>query len=95
MELTIDILTKNGFECNHPERPLGNFIFHGKEPTEFRIMAEQQYYPLSNVLGFQINCWKCDGRGAIVKRSSVGITQTVEDLQNVIDLCEIDKKIEV
>lgn len=92
MELTNEILIKNGFADNHPERVLNKFYLHGKNP-EYRVNVETQYHTLSNKLGYSISCYKCDERGAIIKRASVSVTNSLEDLIDVMKLCEIDKEI--
>lgn len=92
MELTESILLKNGFENNHAERVLPTYYCHGVNP-EYRIQVSTTYQPITNKIGYSINCTKLNDSGIVSKRSSVGITDTVEDLQRCIDLCDINKEI--
>lgn len=87
MELTNEILEKNGFTCNHPERLWRKYHLSGKNP-EFKITAEQDYVPHTNVLGYSITCTRSNDHG-VVKTSKVSVISSVEDLQDCINLCDI------
>lgn len=89
-ELTNDYLIKHGFETNHPNRVLCHFYKTNNKNPEWRINIEQEYFPLSNRLVYNVNCWRCDEKGAIIKRSSVDYINTVEELNAVVSLCGID-----
>ena len=87
MELTNEILERNGFKCNHPERLWRKYHLTGKNP-EFNITAEQDYVPHTNVLGYNITCTRSNEQG-IAKKSTVSVISSVEDLQDCINLCGI------
>lgn len=89
MELTKEKLIEFGFETNHPEYALNKWYKKSKNP-EWRIMVEQEYLPLSNFLSYNVSCWLCNNKGAIIKRASLSDVRTVEDLQQLIYLCNID-----
>lgn len=91
MELTKDYLINLGFETNHPEYTLNKWYKKSKNP-EWRVMVEQEYLPLSNVLSYNVSCWSCDDRGAIMKRASLSDVRTTEDLHEIINLCNIELK---
>lgn len=95
MELTDEILIKNGFDNNHPERVLNKFYLHSKPSggPEYRIMVEKVYKPMTNILGYSVSAWKTNDKRVIVYRASCGIIDTVEDLQMCITLCHINKDI--
>lgn len=95
MELTNDILVKNGFDNNHPERVLATFYYHTTDPVECHVAVEHTYQPGTNTLGYSVSTWKCNENGQIVKRGTLGTVFTVEDLQGLIDLCEIPLTIKV
>lgn len=88
MELTKEKLIEMGFETNHPEHTLNKWYKKSQNP-EWRIMVEQDYLPLSNVLTFNVSCWSCNDKGAIIKRSSLSDVRTTEDLEMIINLCNI------
>ena len=93
MELTKEVLIKNGFETDHPERVLGKYKRHTKSP-ESMIIVEQEYKPYTNELTFNVNCWICEGNtSAITKRTSISYIKTIEDLNSIIKLCNIDFKL--
>ena len=90
MELTKEILIKNGFETDHPEKVLGKYKRHSKSP-ESMIIIEQEYKPNTNELTFNVNCWISEGQNAaITRRTSMSYIKTIEDLNNIIKLCNID-----
>lgn len=90
MELTKEYLIENGFETNHPDKVLNTWFKKNKvgEP-EWRITVTQEYISLSNQLMFNVDCWKCGENGNIIKRSSVHMTNRIEELEAVIELCDI------
>ena len=90
MELTKEYLLEHGYETNHPDRVLCRFYKTNNKNPEWRVSVEQEYLPLSNKLGFNINCWRCNETGAIIKRASVSYADTVEELNAVIQMCGID-----
>lgn len=90
MQLTRDYLISEGFETNHPEYVLCKMYKHSKSNPEWRVSIEENYIPFSNKLAFDIDCWKCDESGTIVKRASVHFAETSEELESVIKLCNID-----
>lgn len=90
MELTKEYLLEHGYETNHPDRVLCRFYKTNNETPEWRVSVEQEYFPMSNKLTFNINCWKCNESSAIIKRSSISYATTVEELNNVIALCGIE-----
>lgn len=89
MELTIDYLKEKGFTTNHPERVLAKYFKSGNTPTQWRINVEQNYLPQSNQLMFDVFCWTTNESGQIIKRSSVSHINTVEDLNAIIEICNI------
>ena len=94
MELTSDILIKNGFKTNHPEKVLHNYYYHGINPN-YRIGVDTVYASTSDKIVYVVNCTKCNDKGVIIKTASVDSIDTVEDLQKIIDLCDINKLIYV
>ena len=90
MELTKDYLLEHGFNSNHPERVLCNIYKYHKEKPEWRINISQEFIPLSNKLSFNIDCWRCGNNGAIIKRASLHMVNTVEELNAIVDLCGIN-----
>lgn len=92
MELTKEKLIESGFELDNPNCALNKWYAYSKNP-EWRIMINQDYLPLSNQLAYNVSCWSCNEKGAIVKRSSLSDVRTVEDLQEIIKLCNIDFKL--
>ena len=90
MELTKDYLFEHGFDSNHPERVLCNIYKHHKENPEWQINISQESIPLSNKLTFNADCWRCGDNGAIIKRASLHMVNTVEELNAIVDLCGID-----
>lgn len=92
MVITNEILIKNGFETDHPERVLCKYKKHGKNP-EYLILIEQDYKSLSNELMYIVSCWITNDKGAIIKRSSLSNVKTIEELNDIIRLCNIDFKL--
>lgn len=92
MVLTLETLKDAGFLSNHPENVLAKYYLASPktESCEWRIMIEQDYLPGTNVLNFNVNMWKTNERGAIVKRASLSDCKTTEDLNTLISLCEIN-----
>lgn len=90
MQLTRDYLIANGYSINHPDRVLVKFYKHSKAAPDWRVSIVEEYIPLTNKLAFNIDCWKCNNSGAIIKRASVHMAETVEELESVIKLCEIN-----
>ena len=90
MELTEEALIKNGFDTDHPERVFCKFKRHTKSP-ESMIIIEKEYKPQTNEITYNANCWICEGKGsAITRRTSISYIKTIEDLNNIIKLCNID-----
>ena len=92
MVITKEILFKNGFKTDHPERVLCKYKKHGKNP-EYLILIEQDYKSMSNELTYNVSCWITDDKGAIKKRSSLSNVKTIEELNDIIQLCNIDFKL--
>ena len=90
MVLTTDILTKNGFYTNHPEKRLGSYK---KFNNDYFIGVESKYKSLSNELCFNVNCWVNNNKGEILKESKLSDVKTVEELNDIIRLTNIDFKL--
>ena len=93
-EITEDILKLNGFDTNHPDRVLKKFYLSKTlDGCEFHVTAKQEYIINTNILCWNIDCWRASKTGAIVKRSSVHCTNDVDDLRKVMELCDIEMEI--
>lgn len=86
MELTCEILEKNGYTCNHPDFVLKKYSKHGNE-NSWNISIEQKYIPKTNILGWSMVAWKVDPDRHI----QLSTFQTVEDLNTAIGLARIDQ----
>lgn len=93
-EITEDILKLNGFDTNHTDRVLKKFYLSKTlNGCEFHVTAKQEYIVNTNILCWNIDCWRAGKTGAIVKRSSVHYTNDVDDLRKVMELCNIEMEI--
>ena len=92
MELTKETISNIGFELDNHNCALSKWHLSSKG-SDWRIMIQEDYLPLSNELSYNVNCWYCNDRGAIIKRASLSDVKTTEDLQTIINLCNIDFKI--
>ena len=93
-EITEDFLKLNGFHTNHPERVIKKFYLSKTvDGCEFHVTAKQEYIVNTNKLYWNVDCWRADETGAIVKRSSVHYTNDVEELRKVMELCGIELEI--
>lgn len=90
MVLTTDILTKNGFYTNHPEKRLGSYK---KANSSYFIGVESKYKSLSNELSFNVNCCTINNKGEITKESKLSDVKTVEELNDIIRITNIDFKL--
>ena len=88
MILTKEILEKNGFVTNHPERVLPKYHYSNPEGS-YRVDIQAEYFPGTNVLGWNVSGWSTIN-GKIIRRASASVIETVEDLQSLINLCKID-----
>ena len=89
MELTNNILEYNGFDCNHPERPLKKYSFSLDD--KYYISLEQQYKPRTNKLGWALHAWLGDEEaGTVERRIHLSFIETLEELNTAIALCGID-----
>lgn len=95
MELTKDILLKIGFNCDHPDWSLCNFYLYNKQKPEYKINVSILYKAYSNKLQFNVDCYLCNEKGNIIKQSSLTDVQTIEELQQIINLCNIDFNINI
>ena len=96
MELTKEILANNGFKTNHEERVFPTYYCYSakNEEISWRIMITSEYLPLNNVISFNCDIWKCNEKGAVVKRATLTDVRTTEDLNAIIALCGINKEVE-
>ena len=92
MNLTKDIISKIGFKSEHPERSLNNFELN--EFGKYHISLMFQYKPMSNSIEINCDCNKINSNGIVVKRAYLSNIKTVEELQKLFDLCEIEFKID-
>lgn len=92
MILNREIILKIGFKTDHPERSLGNYELN--EFGKYKIYIISQYKPMSNTIEFNCDCNKLNNNGIVVKRGYLSAIKTTEELQKIIDLCEIDFKID-
>ena len=89
-EITEDFLKLNGFDTNHPERAIKKFYLSKTVAgCEFHVTAIVN----TNKQFWNIDCWRADETGVIVKRSSVHYTNDVEELRKVMELCGIELEI--
>ena len=93
MELTNDIILKSGFKSDNPNNALTTFYVTNSEKPEWRITITKLYKPYSNKLMYNVDCWLCNMNGSIIKRASLSDVTTTIELQKIIDLCNIDYKI--
>jgi len=93
MELTNDVLLNSGFKSDNPNNALTSFYVTNDKKPEWRISVTKLYKPYSNKLIFNADCWLCDMNGGIIKRASLSDVSTTLELQKIIDLCNIDYKI--
>lgn len=88
-EITKEYLLEHGFISDRPDDALCRFT---KSPVDnsYRIMVEHIFKPLDTDLTWVINCWNCDEHGAIVRRANIMYTDSVEDLEAIVKLANID-----
>lgn len=92
MELTDKILTDNGFVNNHPDRLVNKFYY---DRPDYHIRVNNVFIPRTNVMAWAVEAWKVDKDDIIIQRISISVIKTVEELQSVINLCNIDLMIYV
>lgn len=91
MELTNEILIKNGFTDNHPERALHTYHLSMDEPSNSFIEVTEHLNSRTNQILCDVSAWnKCSG-GTITRKISLTNINTTEQLQNAINMVEIDK----
>lgn len=93
MQLTKELLIELGFTSNHMEHILCTLFLSG---TDFRIEIKQEYLSSTNKLVFNAYIWKTSDKpikSIIYKRITMSNVETLENLQTLIDLCEIDYKL--
>ena len=83
MELTGEILQRNGFSCNHPERVLKTYYYD--KVFGYGITAQQMFDPLTNS-----EFWYVVAQNGPNNSASVTGIKTLEDFQSVINLAKID-----
>jgi hypothetical protein len=88
-EITKEYLLEHGFTSDRPDDALCRFV-KSPEDNSYRIMVEHIFRSLDTNLTWAIDCWNCDEHGAIVRRANVMYTDSVEDLETVIKLTNID-----
>jgi len=94
MVITKELLEKLSFENNHPERVLATFHKRAKELPEWNVTLETTYITNSNELAFNVSAWKCNDKGVIVKRVQAGFIKTTEELNKILDVCEMPWEID-
>lgn len=90
MQLSNEYLVAHGFGANHPDRVLKKYYKHSMTKPEWRLSVTEEYIPMTNKLAYNIDAWRCAESGAIIKRASIHMAETVEELEGVTKLCGID-----
>ena len=93
MEITNDLLKEKGFKCDNPKNIFTTYYIINKEKPEWRISLSRQYLPYTNKLTYNCDCWLCNDKGIIIKRASLSNINTIENLNTLIKLCNIDYQI--
>lgn len=88
-EINKDYLLEHGFVSDRPDDALCRFT-KSPEDNSYRIMVERIFKPLDTNLTWAIDCWNCNEHGAIIRRTSMMYTDSVEDLENIIKLANIE-----
>lgn len=84
-----EFLERNGFQCNHPDYVMKKWSKNGVSP-EWRVSLEPVYTPMTNKLSYNVDCWRCNDKGAIIKRGSLSYVTDYEDVVRLCDICDID-----
>jgi len=92
MEITKELLLNNGFVSDHPDYVITTFKLHNHKP-EWDISISRQYMPYTNKLIYNCDCWLCNDKGVIIKRSSLSNIIDTEEFNTLVKLCNIDYQI--
>lgn len=87
MELTREILENLGFETSHPDYKLAKYKQSGEN---WFACAEEAYVPTTNNIMFNVNAWRENEKGVIIKRAQVGFINTEEELLTILDFVGIE-----
>lgn len=88
MEITVEILKELGFEEKNPNVIFSRLQKLGKDPDTF-IGVSKEYQGKTRDVVWDVNCWRADETGAIIRRSSVSGIKSLEELKSCTDLCGI------
>jgi hypothetical protein len=88
MEITVEKLKELGFEEKNPNPVFSRLRKLGKDPETY-IGVSKEYQGKEREVVWEVNCWRADETGAIIRRSSVSGIRTFEDLKACTDLCGV------